>query len=108
MNLIKKENRLNMEYGTKVHEIFELIDLKNYNPSLIDDEFIRNKVEKFLNNNLLKNIKQAEIYHEYEFEYKKDNTKYHGIIDLMIEYEENIPYASTFLLNYNFTNIYIN
>ena len=90
MNLIKKENRLNMEYGTKVHEIFELIDLKNYNPSLIDDEFIRNKVEKFLNNNLLKNIKQAEIYHEYEFEYKKNNTKYHGIIDLMIEYEENI------------------
>ena len=90
MNLIKKENRLNMEYGTKVHEIFELIDLKNYNPSIIDDEFIRNKVKKFLNNNLLKNIKQAEIYHEYEFEYKKDNTKYHGIIDLMIEYEENI------------------
>ena len=88
--LISKESKSNMEYGTMIHEVFELIDFKNFNPKLIEDEFILNKVQKFLNNDLLKNVKQAEIYHEYEFEYKKDNTEYHGIIDLMLEYENNI------------------
>ena len=88
--LISKESKTNMEYGTMIHEVFELIDYKNFNPELIEDEFIRNKVQKFLNNDLLKNVKDAEIYHEYEFEYKKDNTEYHGIIDLMLEYESNI------------------
>ena len=79
-----------MEYGTKVHEVFELIDFKNYNPLLIEDNFIRQKVTKFLNNELLKNVNDAQIYHEYEFEYKKDNTNYHGIIDLMLEYDNKI------------------
>lgn len=88
--LISKESKSNMEYGTMIHEVFELIDYKNFNAELIEDEFIRNKVQKFLNNDLLKNVKQSEIYHEYEFEYKKDNTEYHGIIDLMLEYENNI------------------
>ena len=27
---------------------------------------------------------------EYEFIYQKDNIEYHGIIDLMLEYEEHI------------------
>ena len=86
MRLTISENIVDLED----YEVFELIDFKNYEPSLIEDEFIRNKVTKFLENDLLKNVKQAEIYHEYEFEYKKDNTEYHGIIDLMLEYEEKI------------------
>ena len=47
-------------------------------------------IEKFLNNDLLKNIKDSNIYHEYEFYYEKDNINYHGIIDLMLEYDEHI------------------
>lgn len=90
IGLISKESRSNMEYGTMVHEVFELIDFKNFNPGIIEDKFIKNKIEKFLNNDLLKNVKQAEIYHEYEFEYKKDNIEYHGIIDLMLEYNDKI------------------
>ena len=52
--------------------------------------FIRNKVEKFLSNDLLKNISNANIYKEYEFIYNKDNNEYHGIIDLMLEYDNHI------------------
>ena len=87
--IIKEENDL-MKFGTKVHEIFELLDFRNIDLSLVDNKFIRNKVEKFLSNDLLKNISNANIYKEYEFIYNKDNNEYHGIIDLMLEYDNHI------------------
>ncbi len=85
-----KEEIKIMNYGTKIHEYLELIDYKNPNLSLIEDNFIKTKIEKFLNNSLLENIKDSNIYHEYEFFYEKDNTNYHGIIDLMLEYDSHI------------------
>ena len=88
--LSTKEEIKMMKYGTRIHEYLELIDYKNPNLSLIKDTFIKDKIEKFLNNDLLKNIKDSNIYHEYEFYYEKDNTNYHGIIDLMLEYDEHI------------------
>lgn len=87
--ITKEENEL-MKFGTKVHEIFELLDFRNIDLSLVDNKFIRNKVEKFLSNDLLKNISNANIYKEYEFIYNKDNNEYHGIIDLMLEYDNHI------------------
>ena len=87
--ITKEENDL-MKFGTKVHEIFELLDFRNIDLSLVDNKFIRNKVEKFLSNDLLKNISNANIYKEYEFIYEEDNTTYHGIIDLMLEYDNHI------------------
>ncbi len=88
--LSTKEEIKMMKYGTKIHEYLELIDYKNPNLSLIKDTFIKDKIEKFLKNDLLKNIKDSNIYHEYEFYYEKDNINYHGIIDLMLEYDEHI------------------
>lgn len=87
--ITKEENDL-MKFGTKVHEMFELLDFRNIDLSLVDNKFIRNKVEKFLSNDLLKNISNANIYKEYEFIYNKDNNEYHGIIDLMLEYDNHI------------------
>ena len=87
--ITKEENDL-MKFGTKVHEIFELLDFRNIDLSLVGNKFIRNKVEKFLSNDLLKNISNANIYKEYEFIYNKDNNEYHGIIDLMLEYDNHI------------------
>ena len=87
--ITKEENDL-MKFGTKVHEIFELLDFRNIDLSLVDNKFIRNKVEKFLSNDLLKNISNANIYKEYEFIYNKDNNEYHGIIDLILEYDNHI------------------
>ena len=36
------------------------------------------------------NIDKANIYKEYEFIYKKDDEVLHGIIDLMLEYNDHI------------------
>jgi len=99
-HLITKEMKKNMEYGTYIHEIFELIDFKNYDENSIEDEFIRNKLNKFLNNNIIKNIKDANIYQEYEFIYQVDNIDYHGIIDLMLEYDNHID-----IIDYKLKNV---
>ena len=98
--IAKEENDL-MKFGTKVHEIFELLDFRNIDLSLVDNKFIRNKVEKFLSNDLLKNISNANIYKEYEFIYEDNNITYHGIIDLMLEYDNNIKIIDYKLKNIN-------
>lgn len=98
--LITKTEYNNMNIGTKAHEILELIDLKNPNYSIIADEFYINIVKKFLNNNLTKNISNAKIYKEYEFIYEEDDTKYHGIIDLMLEYKDHID-----IIDYKLKNV---
>ena len=98
--LITIENTNNMEFGLEMHEALELIDFINPDFSLIDNEFIKTKITKFLNNPLLSNINNANIYKEYEFMYEKDNTEYHGIIDLLLEYEEHID-----IIDYKLNNI---
>ena len=98
-SLLTKEDRNNMLYGTKIHEILEYIDFKNYNEELIKDKMIRNKISKLLNSKLFKDIKNANIYKEYEFVYNIDNIKYHGIIDLMIEHDDYIDIVDYKLKN---------
>ena len=46
-------------------------------------------------------ISHANIYKEYEFIYDEDNTTYHGIIDLMLEYQDNIKIIDYKLKNIN-------
>ena len=102
---IDKETQEKMKLGTKVHEILEFIDFKNYNPNLIKDEYIRNKITKFVNS--LNNIKDAKIYKEYEFNYNDSNNNYNGVIDLMLEYDKYINIIDYKLKNIN-DDAYIN
>ena len=88
--IIDKETKRNMDLGTKVHEILEYIDLKNFDPNLIEDPWLCSLIENLLNQPLLKNRKDADIYQEYEFIYQKDDKEYHGIIDLMLIYNDHI------------------
>ena len=97
--LITKEEKENMEYGSKVHHVFECLDFINPDFNNMDDN-IKNMVNKFLNIDLLKNISEGKIYKEYEFMYEKDNTLNHGIIDLMIEYPDYID-----IIDYKLKNI---
>ena len=99
-NLIDKNTYDNMQLGLNVHEILELIDFKNPNLELIEDDFIKEKVSKFLNNDLLKDLNNTTIYKEHEFIYELDNIEYHGIIDLMIEYDNKID-----IIDYKLNNI---
>ena len=78
----------NMEYGTKMHEIMESIDLVNPNFDNIEPWMIKH-IKYFLSLDILKDIKKAKIYKEYEFSFIQDK-KYHGIIDLLVEYDDKV------------------
>ena len=98
--LINKETKSNMEFGLLMHETLEYLDFKNPNYDLIEDSFIKNKIQEFLSNDIMSNINNSNIYKEYEFIYTEDNIEYHGIIDLMIEDETNIN-----IIDYKLNNI---
>jgi len=90
-NLITKEEQEKMEFGKYMHYLFEIIDLKNKNLDYLEvPDFYKKKLQLFLNSNLLKNIDKATVYKEYEFIANIDNSKQHGIIDLMLEYDNYI------------------
>jgi len=95
--LIDMETKNNIELGLKMHEILENTDFKNM--TKLDNHFYQEKIDKLVNSDLFKNIKDAKIYKEYEFIYVKDDTKYHGIIDLMLEYDDHIDIVDYKLKN---------
>ena len=88
--LITSDVKKNMKFGKYVHEVLEYFDLKKKDYSYIKDEFIKNKIISFSNLPLFDNVSEANIFHEYEFVYTLNNTKYHGVIDLMLEYPSHI------------------
>ena len=64
-----------MQIGTKIHEEMEYANFKDDSNLYIKD--LLSKVpSNFINS-----------YHEYEFSYEIDNTKYYGVIDLILEYD---------------------
>lgn len=98
--LISKREYKNMEFGRKIHEVLEYIDFKKPNYDLISDDFSRGIVRKLLESDKMANIECANIYKEYEFVYDKDNVLYHGVIDLMLEYDDYID-----IIDYKLKNV---
>lgn len=92
-----KEETTNMKFGTKVHELLEITDFKTKDTNFIKDKFIKEKIDKLLEQ--LQIDDDTKIYKEYEFIYKLDNTSYHGIIDLMLEHKEYIDIVDYKLKN---------
>ena len=60
--IISSEEDKLLKFGSDVHRTLELIDFKNYDENIIEDEFIRNKINKFMKNDILKDINKANIY----------------------------------------------
>ena len=77
-----------MNAGTKIHEIFEYDDF--FNPKSM---YVK-KLISLLPSNFNK------VYHEYEFKYNYQLTEYHGIIDLIVEYDDDI-----YIIDYKLKNI---
>ena len=92
----KKQNKLlteeeikNMNFGTKMHYLFEITDFNNP-----DNDIVKSFLEVY-------DIKDAiNIYKEYEFMYQEDETIYNGIIDLMFEYTDHFD-----IIDYKLSNI---
>lgn len=89
--IITKEVKDKMKLGNKIHEYLEYIDFNNrveeYKKYDISDFYI-SKIEALFANNFMINIENANIYKEYEFVYYENEIKKHGIIDLLLEYED--------------------
>ncbi len=83
-----KEEQNNIKLGLEMHNILENIDFHNPQLDLINDHYYRNMVENFLTK--IKIDDETKIYQEYEFEYEEDRHLYHGIIDLILEYQDYI------------------
>ncbi len=96
--VITKDKKKILEFGTYFHELLENLD---FNQEInLENKFYQEKINNFLKSDVLKNIKYAKIYKEYEFMYIKDDTKYHGIIDLMLEYDDHID-----IIDYKLKNV---
>lgn len=93
--LISKSEKENMVYGSKIHRILEEMDFKcpNYDGLDID---LKNKISNLINKLDL----DCDIYKEYEFMDIKDNKINHGIIDLMLVYDNKVN-----IIDYKLKNI---
>jgi len=98
--LITKDEYDVMKLGTDIHEYLEFFDLKNPNYDGIDNELYVDIIKNLLSQDKLKDIDKATIYQEYEFIYEEDDTKYHGVIDLMLEYDDYID-----IIDYKLKNV---
>ena len=82
-DLLDKETKDKLEFGTLVHSYMERIDSVN---DLNEDtlEIVRKAIAKFFSHDVFKK-EIIERYHEYEFVYYEGSTKCNGIIDLLLE-----------------------
>ena len=97
--LIDKDTKEKLKFGTEIHEILELIDFNDVDIDTLDvNDFYKEKIKYFIDNIDIDNVKN--IYKEYEFTYEEDNELYHGIIDLILEYDDKIK-----IIDYKLNNI---
>lgn len=89
-SVLTREEAKTLEFGTMMHEMLEMTDFKKI---LITNKYVEN-----LKNNF--DFDGAIIYQELEFIYFGEDIEYHGIIDLMLEYDKEIK-----IIDYKLKNI---
>lgn len=101
IHLLTSDEEKELEFGTKVHMILEQLDFKNPNLDHLNiSSYIKKKIEKFLDQNLIKNNLNSKIIKEYEFMDTTNDIDSHGIIDLLIENDEEV-----IIIDYKLNNI---
>lgn len=96
-DLISKDVQKKLDFGTMMHYYLEVVDFNSVEKYKIDD-FYKNKIVHMLENPIFKNISCGKVYKEFEF-IDKDVDK-HGIIDLMIIYDDYVD-----IIDYKLKNI---
>jgi len=79
-----------LEFGTLMHERLEMTD---FNDLSITNKYVDNLRSTF-------DFTSATIYKELEFIFTKNEQEYHGIIDLLLEYDKEIK-----IIDYKLKNI---
>jgi ATP-dependent helicase/nuclease subunit A len=87
--LIDEETNEALKVGKNIHYYLEMLDFNNPDLSNINS-FYQKKIASFLNQDILKDLDKSKIYKEYEFIYNDVDGEHHGIIDLMLEYDNFI------------------
>ena len=101
LHIPTKEEVEVMDFGTKVHEILELIDFNSYDLSNYKiNKYVKEKINSFINSKFMKDKLNNKMYKEYEFIYEEDNKISHGIIDLLIEKDNEM-----IIVDYKLKNI---
>lgn len=91
----------NIKLGLEFHSALEALDFTNPNiDTLPTSDFIKNKLKAVLANDIFKNMSNAKSYHEYEFYYTDNEKEYHGIIDLLMVYDDHID-----IIDYKLSNV---
>lgn len=89
LHIVTQEEQELLDFGTKVHQVLETIDFENPDLAIYKlPKRMEDKINSFLNSELIKNNKESKLHKEYEFTYLEDNIYSHGIIDLLIEKED--------------------
>ncbi len=100
-NIMNDSVKKAIEYGKDVHKLLEDVDFNDLEASLsILPIKIRQSLKKLLDSKLFDFDKNPFIYQEYEFYDTIDNNTVHGVIDLLIVYDDVI-----YILDYKLKNI---
>ena len=97
--LIDENTIEKMELGTKLHYYLETLDFTNPDYSIIPEKY-KPYIEQFLSSDLMKDCKSGKSHREYEFVYDDSDERKHGIIDLLMEYDDHFD-----IIDYKTKNI---
>lgn len=99
LQLITKEQQELLDLGVKLHELLEFMDFKKPNYEGLSSSIVQ-KLQAFCNLNLIQENLNSKFYHEYEFVVQNDGEFCHGVIDLLIENQQEL-----IIVDYKLKNI---
>ena len=88
-----------LDYGTRLHRLLELVDLKTKDTSFIKNPSDRSVIDKVLKLEIFSNLDDAEIYQEYGYYDEELSTV--GFIDLLI-----VKGGHYYIIDYKARNIF--
>ena len=88
--LFTNQQKQAIEFGEKIHLELAHLDFKHLDQSLANcSKIVKEGIEYLRKQPIFSNIEQAQVYQEYEFYTQHQSKLDHGIIDLLIEYEDH-------------------
>lgn len=96
-SIYSKEEKENLELGLRMHYLLEVIDFNNPDLTVLKDNE-KELLNKFLSTRIYEGAK--DIYKELEFYYQEDGVLEHGIIDLLLVFDNH-----NIIIDYKLKNV---